>query len=246
MGPSRGTLTPVRAILFDIGDTLFRLDPMDEGDIRQRLTARMSAHLGVDAEDASRLARDGYASVIAAIRESYRTASTAEPSIASVAEPIFSPLGGNAGALAAEMDRIFGQADIARWVPNPERERHLAAFADAGLELAFVSNTLTSPELMRARLTEFGVLDFAKVHVFSVAVGERKPSPTIYRAALEGLGVSPQDALFVGDRVREDVIGPQSLGIRGVLTHEFRQEDPGESKPEGIIRSLPELWDLLE
>ncbi|HMO53962.1 MAG TPA: hypothetical protein PJ994_05615 [Tepidiformaceae bacterium] len=56
----------------------------------------------------------------------------------------------------------------------------------------------------------------------------------------------PGDALFVGDRVREDVLGPQALGIGGVLTHEFRQEEVGEATPFGVIRSIPELWDLLE
>lgn len=219
---------------------------MDEAGIRARLATIASERIGLDSEDATKVADDAYATVISALRESYRAAATTEPSIARLAEPFFVRFGGASAGLANELDRIFGEADTARWVQTPEREQHLASFAEAGLELAFVSNTLTHPELMRARLTEFGLLPHAKVHVFSVAVGERKPSPAIYRAALEGLGISPQDALFVGDRVREDVLGPQSLGMRGVLTHEFRQEEVGEARPHAVIRSIPELWDLLD
>ncbi len=236
----------MRAILFDIGDTLLRLDPMMEDAILSPFSATVTEQLGLDPGAGSAVADAAYAAVVTALRQSYRTAATAEPSIARLAEPFFAPYGSTAAALPAEMDRIFGEADIARWVPTPDREQHLAKFAEVGLELAFVSNTLTHPDLMRRRLTEFGLLPHAKVHVFSVAVGHRKPSPTIYRAALDGLGIAPADALFVGDRVREDVLGPQSLGMRGVLTHEFRQEEIGEAQPHGVIRSIPELWDLLD
>lgn len=236
----------MRAILFDLGDTLFRLDPLDENGIRTRFATAVSATLGTDEQDAARIAADTYAAVITALRESYRSAATAEPTIASLAEPHLKGYGSAARSLADELDRVFGEADTARWLRAPDREQHLATFADAGFELAFVSNTLTHPDLMRARLTEFGLLPHAKVHVFSVAVGERKPSPAIYQAALDGLGVSPAEALFVGDRVREDVLGPQSLGMRGVLTHEFRQEDVGEVRPHGVIRAIPELWNLLD
>lgn len=236
----------MRAILFDLGDTLFRLDPMDEGGIRSRFANLVADALGTDEQDAERIASDTYTAVVAALRESYRSAATAEPTIAGLAEPHLKGYGSAAATLATGLDRLFGEADTARWRRTPEREHHLATFADAGFELAFVSNTLTHPDLMRARLTEFGLLPHARVHVFSVAVGERKPSPTIYRAALDGLGVSPEDAFFVGDRVREDVLGPQSLGMRGVLTHEFRQEELGDALPYGVIRSIPGLWDLLD
>ena len=192
MGHRRGKLRRVRAILFDVGDTLFRLGPMDEPTMKRRLSSAVGHRTGMPAADAAATAEGAYRAVIAAIREGYRTHATAEPSIAGLAAPLFSKFGPAGGDLAEDFDRIFGEADTARWIPTPEREAHLAGFAAAGLELAFVSNTLTAPALMRARLTEFGLLHHPKVHVFSVAVGERKPSPAIYRAALDGLGIGPR------------------------------------------------------
>jgi FMN phosphatase YigB (HAD superfamily) len=50
----------------------------------------------------------------------------------------------------------------------------------------------------------------------------------------------------VGDRVREDVLGPMSVGVSAVLTHEYRQEDPGEAQPLAIINTLSELASVVQ
>jgi putative hydrolase of the HAD superfamily len=75
---------------------------------------------------------------------------------------------------------------------------------------------------------------------FSSEVGVRKPHREIYADALKKLGADPSRTLFVGDRVREDVQGPQALGMRAVLTREWRQEDdPGVA--DFIIHRMGEL-----
>ncbi len=74
----------------------------------------------------------------------------------------------------------------------------------------------------------------------------RKPHPRIYQAALAALGVAPAEALFVGDRVREDLIGPRALGIRVVLTHEYRQESPNGTCPEAVLQRFSDLPALVD
>ncbi|TMG31944.1 MAG: HAD family hydrolase, partial [Chloroflexi bacterium] len=75
---------------------------------------------------------------------------------------------------------------------------------------------------------------------FSSEVGVRKPHPQIFTDALRKVGVDAARAVFVGDRVREDVQGPQRLGMRAVLTREWRQEDdPGAA--DAVIQRLGEL-----
>ncbi|MCC7103832.1 MAG: HAD family hydrolase, partial [Chloroflexi bacterium] len=80
----------------------------------------------------------------------------------------------------------------------------------------------------------------------SSEVGVRKPHPRIYLSAVDRLGLRPEACLFVGDRVREDIEGPRSLGIRGVLTREFRQEDVGVGRPVGVIERFADLPRLLD
>jgi len=68
----------------------------------------------------------------------------------------------------------------------------------------------------------------------------RKPHPEIYADALRKLGVEARRALFVGDRVKEDIQGPKTLGMRAVLTREWRrEEDPGLA--DFVIQRLGEL-----
>jgi putative hydrolase of the HAD superfamily len=66
--------------------------------------------------------------------------------------------------------------------------------------------------------------------VFSSEVGKRKPHPAIYDAALSDLGVAPERALFVGDRLIEDVQGPAELGMTTVQAVWFRADE----NPDGI------------
>ncbi len=57
-------------------------------------------------------------------------------------------------------------------------------------------------------------LDFA---VASGAIGISKPDPGIFREALRLAGVSPEEAVHVGDSLEADVMGAQSVGINPIL-----------------------------
>ena len=47
--------------------------------------------------------------------------------------------------------------------------------------------------------------------------GKVKPSPTIFRAALELLEVAPEAAVMVGDTIADDVEGARAVGMRAIL-----------------------------
>jgi putative hydrolase of the HAD superfamily len=71
------------------------------------------------------------------------------------------------------------------------------------------------------------------VAVFSSEVGLRKPHPTIFLRALEQLGVEPARALFVGDRLYEDVLGAGRLGMTTMQAVWFRaDEHPDGAEPD--------------
>ena len=65
--------------------------------------------------------------------------------------------------------------------------------------LAVVSNFDYTPTA-RAILEREGIAQCFETVVVSDEVGWRKPKPVIFEIALSRLGVSPSDALFVGDR----------------------------------------------
>lgn len=228
-----------KAILFDLGDTLFGLNPMP--DVTEAFATFLAAE-GI--EDAETEAVRTLESLRERMMAGYASGQLEEPSIAELAQP-FIGSGDFAVRAARRLDDLLGEADVARWEAR-DRAMVLRTVRESGLRIGFVSNTLTSPGVMRRRLAEFGLLEFADLAVFSVEQGVRKPNPAIYRAALDQLGVAAEEVVFVGDRVREDVRGPQALGMRSVLTHEFRQEDPVDSNPLGVIAALGDLLEFLD
>ena len=228
-----------KVVLFDLGDTLFRLTPM--ADVTEKFAKLMAAEGVEDADDEATRVLETFRERLMA---GYGRGDLLEPPIAEVVLPF---IGADARArkLAEGLDALLGEADIERWEQAEERDRVLDAIRSRGIRVGYVSNTLTSPDRMRRRLAEFGLLDHAEATVFSVEHRVRKPNPEIYRLALRLMDAEPSDVVFVGDRVREDVRGPQSVGMRGVLTHEFRQEEVGDSAPLAVITHLTEILDAL-
>ncbi len=77
--------------------------------------------------------------------------------------------------------------------------------------------------------------------VSSAAAGEPKPSPAVFRAALELAGAEAGEAVHVGDSVEGDVEGARAAGIRAVLV------DRSGTAPPGVeaVGSLEEVSSLL-
>jgi putative hydrolase of the HAD superfamily len=127
--------------------------------------------------------------------------------------------------------------------PEPGMPESLEALRGLGLRLACVSNAFMGAAVLDRILDERGLGPHCELTLSSCELGIRKPHPRIYEAALEALGVDGPEAAFVGDRLDADVEGPAALGMRTVLTHQYRQEDPSKAKvaPDAVIRHLSEL-----
>jgi putative hydrolase of the HAD superfamily len=87
----------------------------------------------------------------------------------------------------------------------------------AGLRLAVVSN---SNGTVRTLLERLGFLDLFDEVLDSAVEGMEKPDPRIFHLALQRLGASPEEALFVGDLYHVDVVGGRAAGLRVVLVDE--------------------------
>jgi putative hydrolase of the HAD superfamily len=125
----------------------------------------------------------------------------------------------------------------------PENAEALRALREAGFRLGLVSNITLLGDLVREDIDHLGILDLFDAIVLSCEERVRKPHPSIYAAVLARLGIAGSAAIFVGDRLREDIGGPQQAGMRGVLTRQFRQEmpEPGTPQPDAVIECLAEL-----
>jgi putative hydrolase of the HAD superfamily len=84
----------------------------------------------------------------------------------------------------------------------------------AGFTIAVCSNWGWD---LREDLESTGLTAYVDVLVTSAHAGYRKPHPRIYGSTLEAAGFAADEAVFVGDSLRTDVLGPEKAGIRSVL-----------------------------
>ena len=106
----------------------------------------------------------------------------------------------------------------------------LEALRRRGLALGVVSNATAPPKDLHSELAESGIAERIDYAVFSSEVGWSKPGAEIFELALAALGLSAGVALFVGDRLYEDVRGAAELGMTTVQALWFRADD----HPDGI------------
>ena len=111
-----------------------------------------------------------------------------------------------------------------------------------GYRIGLISNThrcLTSFQ------RHFALEPFITGAVSSYEHGRLKPDPSIFRAALARLGVSPGDGVMVGDSVPHDIDGARRVGMGAVLLVRSGEppSEPGAGVP--VVRTLAELPAVL-
>ena len=118
----------------------------------------------------------------------------------------------------------------------------LTSLRSKGILIALVSNC---SDTTRPILGHLGVFPLVDAAILSCEVRSAKPSPEIYLAALEALGVAAADAVFIDDQ-HGYCAGAEAVGVRAIQI--TRHESPGlpATAPDfPIVRSLLEVAPLL-
>jgi FMN phosphatase YigB (HAD superfamily) len=68
--------------------------------------------------------------------------------------------------------------------------------------------------------------------------GKSKPHASIFRAVLDLLDVTPEEAAMVGDAVEEDLAGARAIGMRAILLDRARRYPDVEPRIENL-HALP-------
>ena len=241
----------MRAVLFDYGHTLVDFRRTEEALLAayEEIRARIEAALYIEAPEVGHLIDRVAGEVDRRVGASYEARRMEELDLVATFDDVLSATLG-----------LTVPPDVVRHVVALDHSAYsrtitvssgtldvLRALRDRGLALGLVSNVTLLPHLMRADLEALGILGLLDATTFSSEVGTRKPDPAIFLDALGKLGAEPAAAVFVGDRVVDDVGGAQAVGMRAVLTREFRQEQPGdEPTPDAVIERLDELPDALD
>ena len=125
-------------------------------------------------------------------------------------------------------------------------EESLARLTRMGLKLGIVSNTFVNRASLQRQLQLVGLLEFFPVQLYSYEYHVRKPSTELFQIAAEKIGERPQNILFVGDRIDNDVVPALRSGMRAALKEAYTNR--GKKLPPAAlkIRRLAELPALIE
>ncbi|MDO8670152.1 MAG: HAD family hydrolase [Dehalococcoidia bacterium] len=135
---------------------------------------------------------------------------------------------------SAADESLMNELDVAYTSPFFDHPPALAPGADwalrqirqSGIRLGLVCNTgITPGRDIRKLLEIYGVLGFFEELVFSDEEGIRKPRPEIFERILLRLGISPSEAIHVGDDATNDVGGAKGAGMKTIMVRRCAIED---------------------
>lgn len=233
-----------RAVLFDFGGTLYDYGTLSDGDREAMVELARAAGVRAAPEEIRAAHREAMRRVFRAYlprsfylhRDLFRDAVVA----------MLAAFGAEAPDADLERYRIrqwqLHARDFALREGVVETLRGLRA---RGLHLGVVSN------IDRDQLAHMGGLARLAEHfdwlLSSEEAGSCKPDPGIFAAALSRAGCDPEEALFVGDSLAQDIAGANRAGLRSVLLWSRDDTEPpiGEVVPHHVIRRIPEVLDLI-
>jgi len=237
---------PPRGILFDYGNTLipFGRREMDaEG--AALVGSLVEALPGVDRADIEAAFREVRIAKFRERRETLR-----ETDARDVLRETAVALGGALTddqaerGIAAHLE-VFVEVAVAA----PDVYEVLGSLREQDLRLGLVSN-FSHGEAIHASLDHLDLLRFFSAVIVSADLGIVKPHPDIFLAGAAGLGLDPEEILFVGDNARLDIVGARAVGMKTALITEhlhaaYHFERPGEDRidvtPDLTLARLTDL-----
>jgi putative hydrolase of the HAD superfamily len=153
--------------------------------------------------------------------------------------------------LTEEQRRTYYQWWDAHSYTDPAVASVFAGLRRRGLKIGILSNT-TWPRAEHERIfSRDGIDHLIDGAVYSSEIEWTKPHPAAFLAALDAIDVTePARAVYVGDRLFEDVFGANRVGMRSVFvphsTIPADQRTGVEGTPDAVIHDLTELVAVVD
>ena len=240
----------VKAVLFDFGHTLMDFGRTEDAlrgaysVVRERLSHWVEDRSPPEVDELVERISD---EVDRMVERSYQQERLEELDIITLFNDAFTKLGYELPEdLVKEVVELDHDALIRSVRIEPETLTVLEQLRSQGLKLGIVSNVAQMPHLLHRDIENFGIRALVDGVAFSSEIGIRKPRPQIFEHVLEACDVKPVDAVFVGDRLVDDVAGAQAIGMRAILTRQYRHEEPdGDIEPDAVVEHVREIPDIV-
>jgi putative hydrolase of the HAD superfamily len=229
----------LKAVFFDIDDTLFSTSVFAEKARRAAIEAMLAHGLKGDREDLIRELNE----VVAEFTSNYEH----HLDKLLLRLPPESLDGRNPAILVAAGIVAYHETKFRELRVYDDVYEVLRELRRSHLILGIISHGWTvkqAEKIVRLKITEF--LDPRAIFI-SDQIGISKPNPKLYRKACEALGVDPREAMYVGDNPKNDLEPAKVLGMVSVWMRRSgrHQLETGAAPPDYQIRNFHELRDVL-
>ncbi|MFA6186248.1 MAG: HAD family hydrolase [Phycisphaerae bacterium] len=128
---------------------------------------------------------------------------------------------------------------------EPDLSQTLEKLKAAGFKLGILSNTFVNAFMLERHLEQFNLSGYFSVRLYSYQFKFRKPNRKIFIDAAQMIGCLPENVLYVGDRLDNDVAGALKANMTPVLKRAYTNS--GKTIPQNVpvIENLSELPTLI-
>ncbi len=225
----------IKAIFFDIDDTLYDSTLQAELARRNAVKAMVEAGLNIDEEEG--------------IRELHRTVERFGSNYERHFNELLKEFGydSNPRIIAAGVV-AYHTTKIAYLVPFPDTIPTLLKLREKGYKLGIITDGRAVKQW--EKLIRLGLQHFFDTVVISEEIGREKPDQEMFQIAIKKMHCNKEETMMVGDRIDKDILGANKAGMITVqiMKGKYKGNKPKkpEEMPDYIISDLGEILKVLE
>ena len=221
----------IRAIIFDLDNTLLDFVKMKQFAVKAAITAMIEAGLNVDEEKAYKDIFDLY------ISKGWENQQVFD-------DYLNQTVGNVSNKILAAGIVSYRRAREATLLVYPNVNKTLIELIKMGIQLSVVSDAPSREAWMRLYYLNLH-------HVFDPVLtfddtGVRKPSPKPFEMALEIMKSTPDEVLMIGDWPERDVVGAKQIGMKTIFARYGDTFGTVDSGADWDVNDIYELVDIVK